>query len=398
MIHFFNPGHEVAVLNDSPFYMPPSNVMQMASELSLLPFWYAQSGDYIFVTDDDSKNYCQELNKKLNANIIAFTESDIPQIESIIKGQKAQFWGISLQAIHFWTELNNKYQLELSIPRFDNAYRDLCSRKFSNNILDHITQRLQQIDKKLLPRFFTDLTDIEEYVANTKFRLLAKAPYSSSGRGLLWLPIAKLTRTELQILHGILRKQGSVSIERVLEKQIDFAMEFLIDPSEQVFFSGYSVFETNGKGAYIGNYLDSQANLERKILSFIDSNILENTKSTILALLKEYIAPHYQGCLGVDMLLYEENGKIKLHPCVEINVRTNMGYLSIHVHEHYMQNRSEGFFRVEFNSKDKFILGRDLELKDKYPLEINNNQIIKGYLPLCPVSEKSKYHAYVIVN
>ena len=41
------------------------------------------------------------------------------------------------------------------------------------------------------------------------------------------------------------------------------------------------------------------------------------------------IAPHYDGYLGIDMMLYwDENGKIALNPCVEVNLRMTMGMVT----------------------------------------------------------------------
>ena len=37
----------------------------------------------------------------------------------------------------------------------------------------------------------------------------------------------------------------------------------------------------------------------------------------------------YQGPLGVDMMVVEENGCRKAHPCVEVNVRRTMGWVAL---------------------------------------------------------------------
>jgi hypothetical protein len=43
----------------------------------------------------------------------------------------------------------------------------------------------------------------------------------------------------------------------------------------------------------------------------------------------DLIAPHYNGYLGIDMMLYwDENGKIALNPCVEVNLRMTMGMVT----------------------------------------------------------------------
>ena len=51
-IHFFNPGHETAILQGSENYTPPANVQRMIRELSYLPVWYADPEDFVFTGRD----------------------------------------------------------------------------------------------------------------------------------------------------------------------------------------------------------------------------------------------------------------------------------------------------------------------------------------------------------
>ena len=53
-IHFFNPGHETAILQGSENYTPPANVQRMIRELSYLPVWYADAEDFVFTEEIDS--------------------------------------------------------------------------------------------------------------------------------------------------------------------------------------------------------------------------------------------------------------------------------------------------------------------------------------------------------
>jgi hypothetical protein len=49
----------------------------------------------------------------------------------------------------------------------------------------------------------------------------------------------------------------------------------------------------------------------------------------VLMAIDDLIAPHYNGYLGIDMMLYwDENGKIALNPCVEVNLRMTMGMVT----------------------------------------------------------------------
>lgn len=394
MILHFNPGHETAVLNGSPYYMAPSNVVAMQHELAFLPAWYGNSNDVILIPEPDSTEYYSFLYKNFPSLPQAVSPNQLPDYPHA----KICLWGISPQAIHFFEELNTEYAIDLQIPEWKEEYRYMNSREAAKDCLTQLIDSIESISEKLIPELFTDLGAIENEVKASPTRLLAKAPYSSSGRGLLWLPISGLTRTERQILQGILNKQGTVSIERVIDKQVDFAMEFLVDGEGKITFEGYSLFHTNKKGAYISNYLGTQQSIEQHLSSKISIDLLEEIKEKLLLMLANKYASVYKGCIGVDMMIYTENDEYKLHPCVEINMRYNMGYLCVKLFENYISPASHGKFHIDFSPREGEIYHQHLTMEERHPLQIINNKISKGYLPLCPVEQNSRYRAYIIME
>jgi len=273
----------------------------------------------------------------------------------------------------------------------------LCSRLTTRNCLQFLISHTDKIRDDIIPAFYTSLDEIENEVSRSKKQLLAKAPYSSSGRGLLWLPVEKLTRTERQILHGHLKKQGMVSLERVLDKKLDFAMEFTLG-KDNVVYEGLSLFETNNKGAYIGNFLGSQQVIESRISEFIGISFVSEIKDIIAGFLLKHICPSYSGRVGVDMMIYQEDGQYKLHPCLEINIRNNMGFLAIALSRNIINEKSTGYFYIDFSVKEGEIFERDRQMNMSFPPVFHDSRVRSGYLPLCPVSEKSRYRAYILIN
>jgi len=386
-IHYFNPGHENAVHNGSPYYTAPANVAAMQSELAYLPAWYGNPDDKVLVNDHDE--YYLYLREKLS----------LPQ--PIIKNDLVEYpnaeislWGISPQAIHHFSEMDLEDNINLDIPQWHNEYSYLNSRQNAKDCLIKIIREIPQIQESIIPQFYTELEDVNSAVNNSAHRLLAKAPYSSSGRGLLWLPQTGLTQTENQILHGILKKQESVSIERVLEKDTDFAMEFLTDGLGNIEFAGYSLFTTNNKGAYESNYIGSQSNIEKK-LSKISHNLLNDVKLVLTNILKEKYAYIYKGCIGVDMMIYKDNSAYHLHPCVEINMRYNMGFLTAKLYEKFIHPDSQGQFSIDFSPEKGKTFHNHITMLQDYPPHFENGKIISGYLSLCPVNKESRYRAYL---
>lgn len=398
MIHYFNPGHETAVMNGSKYYMAPSNVANMLSDLAFLPAFYATNNDFIYLQTKLPYEFACFWNDKFRISPSTFTKKDIPNIKDGLKNRHVNFWGISPQASHLFESLNNEHNLSLLIPEWDDRYKALNDRHTSGKCLEYIVNSNKRFSGQIIPKFFTSLDDIENYISsNSKTLFLAKAPYSSSGRGLLWLPIGGLTRTERQILHGHIKKQGSVSIEKVLDKKLDFAMEFYLN-NKEVHFKGFSLFQTNEKGAYISNYLGNQEDILNKISQYIPFETLKQAEKLLSDYLKKQYSSFYNGYIGVDMMVYEEAGKLQLHPCVEINARYNMGLLANNISERIVDKNSEGYFYIDFSSKPSETLNKHTEMAQKYPLVLSENKIISGYLSLCPILPQTMYRAYILVR
>lgn len=394
MIHYFNPGHETAVKNTSPYYTAPANIVTMQNELSFLPAWYAAKGEIVLVNRLMDHEYFNNLDN-------TFPHLPKPILADDLKKQAntgVSLWGISPQAVHFFRELCKQYNLALDIPDWKEEYIYLNSRNAAKDCLNELTAIVSGVSKDIVPQFYSSIEDIEKVVNESPYRILSKAPYSSSGRGLLWLPESGLTRTERQILHGTLKKQGSISLEKVLNKQIDFAMEFLSDGKGNIIFAGYSLFYTSIKGGYEANYIGTQSNIEEILNQKISNDLLTNVKETLIRILQDKYANLYKGCIGVDMMIYEDNDSYKLHPCLEINMRYNMGYLAIKLFENYIAPASQGKFLIDYNTKEGEIYKKHIEMTEKYPIEFEHNRIKKGYLSLCPVNKVSHYRAYVQID
>lgn len=359
MIHYFNPGHEAAVLTDSPFYQAPAAVKKMQEDLASLPYWYAAPGDFVWISQA--------------CNDPAF---------QFLHNQEVDFWGISRQAIHLFENYSKQYNLSLRLPEWNPRYKELSDREFAADCLSCLIKEITEIQKNIIPLFFSDLSEIENYNRLSPDKLLAKSPYSSSGRGLLWLEKSELSRSSRQIIQGVLNRQKKISLEKTLEKIIDFSMHFLSDE-----FIGYSIFQTNAKGAYEKTWLASQEKIITKLTTYVEPDLLERVKQFFLEFIREKIRPYYQGNIGIDMMIYQSEEKHCLHPCVEINLRKSMGYLSLQLFQNYLSSDAEAFFSVEYNS-----------IRKAETIQTNNfSRIRHGIFDLCPVNPDTKYRAILEV-
>jgi hypothetical protein len=376
MIHYFNPGHETAVWTDSPYYQPPASVVKIQEDLAFLPFWYADSQDVIFLP----RPLLYPFEKIVeNRNIRPFVYSS-PDIDiSLLNDQKVEFWGLSRQAICFFTKYAEQSGSSFNLPEWNDAYRELCSREFAAECLSALLMDIPEIPNDILPLFCENLSEIEQLNTLSSCKLLIKSPYSSSGRGLLWLELRKLSRFSRQILQGMLNRQTKVSVERVLDKVLDFSMHFTSNE-----FSGYSIFRTNTRGAYEKTWLASQDKVELKLSSYIDLSLLAKVKTFLEKYIKEKIRPYYQGNIGIDMMIYRSGVNYFLHPCVEINLRKSMGFLSLRLFHNHLHPDMEGYFSVVYNS----------DANAEFPVFPGNGCFKSGVLyDLCPINPATKYRA-----
>ncbi|GHT43471.1 hypothetical protein AGMMS49965_17310 [Bacteroidia bacterium] len=349
MLHYFNPGHEEAVLNGSHHFQPPANHVRMQRELAFLPVWYASADDFVLVHEplpaDLEGGLATELATAIRMDELAANASRLAH-------QTVALWGISPQSCHFLKQLSDKHQLHWTIPEWKDEYRTLGSRQTAHTVLSRLIEAIPDIDCALLPQFISDFDTIEQIMLKTTHKMLIKAPYSSSGRGLVWLPPGKMAQSERQILKGMLRKQSCVSLERALDKQLDFSMHFETTPAKTTAFIGYSLFQTNAKGAYEHSLLLPQDTIKQRLTAMISNELLEKVKHHLLQIITQIYAPHYQGNIGVDMLIYAAGNRLHLHPCVEINMRKSMGYLALRLFEGFLPPNFQGEFHVGYDKEN----------------------------------------------
>lgn len=393
-LYYFNPGHEGAILSSSPYYMSPSNVVTMQNDLAYLSAWYADPSDFVWLQTPLPREFKEYLLTNLCPLAEGLTEDKIGQNG---KMSEVHLWGVSPQAINYFEKLNEKCDTNLKLPAWRRELRQLSSRETAKECLTYLCNHIPSVSSDIVPQFYNRLEDVECVVENSEDRFLAKAPYSSSGRGLLWLPIGGITQTERQILQGILNKQKVVSVEKALDKKLDFAMEFILS-KETISFEGFSLFETNNKGGYMGNFIGNQRAIVDEIEALISLNWIEEVKICLTEFLKCNYQPFYTGCIGVDMMIYNSSEGYKLHPCVEINVRDNMGLLALRLSQNYLDIDSTGTFKIDFNTIEGEQLKKDTEMKTQYPPLFLAGKLQSGYLSLCPVNERTKYRAYVLVE
>lgn len=398
-LHYFNPGHETAVLNGSPYYMLPANVKLMQEDLGFLPFCYAFAEDYILMEKTVCPYFYRRLTDLLGPLARPLTRDEILREAGNFPPLKGTPWGLSPQSLQQYRYLISRSSIQVDLPEWDDTFSRLVSRETAAVCLRSMLRMFPEQDRPICPRFRCSIPEIETFVENNRQPLLLKAPYSSSGRGLLWLDPGRLKETDKQWISGVLKKQGIVSLEPVLQKIQDFAMEFYSDGKGNICFKGYSLFSTVGKGAYSGNYLASQECIRQKLSVFVEEELLDEVRDTLVYLLGEVYGQLYEGYLGVDMMVYQNaDGIPALHPCIEINMRHTMGVVALFIREKMLNSSSAGLFTVRYHTGVGEALSFHRNMEAEHPLVCSGGKIRSGYLSLCPVSDATRYTATIHVE
>lgn len=389
--HRFNPSHETSLLSGDKNYTPSKVVKKMMSDLELLPLHYAEKGGVVLSTTTLE-----------NFPIKIQTESIAPEaFNQLLSNKKYQIepWGKAPDVFEWYRKQIEK----LNLPKINlfcpEQQKALTSRKTGSSFLKRIIEQSgTTFEKRIIPEYFSNINVLLEKITSSNTTLLLKAPFSSSGRGLLTIDREKITSNDLNWIRGVLNKQGFISCEPLLDKIADFALEFYSDGQGNVSFSDYSYFQTDPLGHYSGNILAHQSRLEEKLFKFASKPFWEKLKNLICDELGTLFGNQYTGPLGIDMLAYQQNGETKIHPCVEINFRWTMGLVAAKLYQRYLHPESEGIYAIHFFKKEGEALEYAMRQKEKHPPLIQDNRIVKGFISLCPVNNSTSYIATLEVR
>ena len=363
----------MALASGSPYYMAPASAKKMAADLATLPAWYADAGSAVWVSDERQVSWLRE---ECRLPLAIDGVLDIPEIcDGIIP------WGWNPALLH---RLGNCFTGKIKME----CVRSLSSRKSAVNLLPKLRVNGTVGESYWL----TSVADVCLFVMPYD-KILLKAPWSGSGKGIQPLsgqPDDNLTGW----MKRIISSQGGVVGEPFYQKVKDFAMEFKVS-KEGITFAGYSLFEADARGIYKENRLASDIAIEKELLEYVSLSVLHELREKLLEELPVLIQGVYQGYLGVDMMVVRTSGGYAVHPCVEINLRMNMGVVSRIFFDRFVCTDSCGRYIIEYYANKGEARLFHHEMKEKYPLIMEKGRIRSGYLSLTPVFEDTNYQIYV---
>lgn len=284
----FNCSNDMALAANVRQYFPPKRIQQMENDLKdLAQYW-------------DEGPWGWSLNTKQRYRKMGVAEEDLPGDEWLAEVRR----------------LSNREYATLHCPK------NIPAEK--GNVIQFVGEQ-KYVDGRNV--------DIQEFVhslmQDKEQTWIFKSPWSSSGRGVF--TSHRLTE-ELIVkkLQGFINTQGGFIYDKFYDKNLDFAMEFYVHEDHTVDFLGYSVFHAEENGAYGYNTVADQHTLRALISKDCDR------LTPLIAYHKEHLAKtSYHGPVGIDMLVCKDG---RIHPCIEINFRMNMGILAILLYDRFGPN------------------------------------------------------------
>lgn len=380
-LYYFNPDHDMAMANFTPYYKAPAEIRRMAADLSVLPAWYAGKGDWVKV---DELRRIEAWESPLYPEAVSWTESWL--------SMPCMPWGWNPALTHSLKEVVSSEYL----PDEDRLHqlRYLAGRQRCTEVLREFSGNPFTCGEATV---CTSVDSVRDFLKNQPDTLL-KSPWSGSGRGLMRVSPSTWNASVEGWISRIIRTQGAVMAEPFYAKVTDFAMEFHINEEGRIRSAGYSLFETDDFGNYKANLLRSNKEIEQRIAAYIPVNFLHKVREKLTGILASLLQTYYVGYFGVDMMVCADGGSYKLHPCVEINLRMNMGVVSRILFDRYIASGSHGRYVTEHYYTDGEALDFHRSMSQQTPAQLHGNQIVSGYLSLTPVRYDTRFQAYIQVE
>lgn len=332
-LHIFNPEHDLALAANLDNYTAAHAGRQLRKDLGFIPALWADEGDLVWVDDiDDAYDKVRHLGPIYNK--VEFITS--LQLEEVFRKT------MLVDSIHPWgwdrtlvAQLKGIGCPEIMLPTTDSlhAIRDVSGRAWAASHLQ------RQVD------YVTDVYELKAAIAR-RGKAVVKAPWSSSGRGVRYAIPGNDIDVILKWAANVMRQQGGVTVEPYYNKVKDFGMEFEAKDGKVV-YRGLSLFETI-KGAYTGNLLATEEEKEEILAAYVSLDELSAIRNAIIEKMQPVVRDMYSGPFGVDMMVYlDEDGALKVNPCVELNLRRTMGHVALALG--VSEKASRHLMRVEYD-------------------------------------------------
>ena len=176
-LYLFNPEHDLALASGEINYMPPASARQMATELALLPVWYAEEGSAVLAPSAYNLDYMKRMQQLLGLSVHLMTEPELASERNL----DIRPWGWDIAVRKRLLDLGIEKHALPSIEQL-NKLRSCSHRSCAVELLPHL-----QLDNYFCGEsFYLTLPEEWKSFVESHDTCLLKAPLSGSGKGLNW--------------------------------------------------------------------------------------------------------------------------------------------------------------------------------------------------------------------
>lgn len=330
-LHVFNPEHDIALVANLSNFTSPHAGRQLRGDIGYLPAIWAKAGDAVLV--ENVENARRDFARVMHRPFEGFVDK-LQLAKLAIDHVEPWGWDLALRSFLL------RYGVETVPSEAEIAViRDLSHRKHAVDLLKALAGE-GTVGRAWLA---STLEEVQQVLA-TDHRIVVKAPWSSSGRGVRFVD-NRLDDYQQRWIQNVISRQGSVTIETYCNKVKDFGMEFESDGAGHVRYLGLSLFHTQN-GAYTGNILATEEEKQEMVSRYLPADFLRKIQEDICARLGDLYRGRYAGPFGVDMMVVRGDQRFLLNPCVEINLRRTMGHVALSLSR---QVPSGHVMRVEYS-------------------------------------------------
>jgi len=402
-VFLFNPTNEIAVANDTSSYTPPEFLRKFERDVAPLMGFVGSDSDLIISNNCNSQFL--EFWERAGVRLPKFTSlKDIPEQ---IGDEKLFFmpWGWS-KTVHRLLgplkQLSDPSFVSSPVYEWKKDNRDVFSRETSVKFLNEIKERTPDHDFISIPYYPVIVESMEELLSWEKRNELPyvfKTPWSSSGRGLYPVNAEDFVKRSRIWVKSRLRQQGKLIIEPWLNKKQDLSFQFYIHSGGEIDYLGLNYFEAGDVGEFKREFIGMPEVLFNNIEKFnLPEGWEDETVKVLLDILNENgFHKNYCGPIGIDGMIFEdESGGIKVHPCIEINFRMNMGYVNLKLKDilHFDSVGEWTIRQFKPGEWERFAVER----MNRHPVDLAEGKICKGFLPLVPVTSGQHYGVWAEIK
>lgn len=289
--------------------------------MGFLPALWATDGDLVLVDDAAYAIKALVATGLPHADVLFITDRELASL----KLDEVEAWGWDRAVCHRLLKAGIS-ETQLPDERELDSIRSLANRTVTTDVLMSVREGLGSATCGS-SFYVNDLGGVKRLLT-AYGRIVLKAPWSSSGRGVRYAGEDSSTDIFLWA-SNIIKKQGGIMVEPLYTCVRDFAMEFSSDGNGGIEYLGLSLFKIE-KRNYAGNIIATEDEKLRMLTRYVPAPLIEEIRLRTEKFFSTTFLRRYRGLFGVDMMIVanRDGGPLRINPCIEVNIRRTMGHVA----------------------------------------------------------------------